>query len=252
MVADAALTEKIADTNTIFDCEGALKIGPDYTLTEDDHVAHGKLNLEKALAVSCNITFGTLALNLGRDRMAKTFERYGFSRPVDASLQETASHLPNFDQLDDGDLAQTGIGQASLLVTPLRMAMITMAFANNGVIMKPYIVSRITAADGSTIKAFDPQEFLTPTSPELANTVKRMMVAVVNEGTGTGASLSNVQVAGKTGTAENPHGLPHAWFIGFAPAVNPEIAVVVIVENAGYGGEQAAPIARQIIARALR
>jgi len=252
MIADAALAEKIADTKRIFVCEGSLKIGPDYELTESNHQAHGKLNLEEALAVSCNITFGRLSLELGRSRMEKTFERYGFSRPLVGELQEVPSRLPDFSRLGDGDLAQTGIGQSSLLVTPLRMAMLAAAFANKGTIMRPYLVSRITALDGSTLKEIAPAEFINATSPALADTVKRMMVAVVNDGTGYAAHLSGVQVAGKTGTAENPHGASHSWFIGFAPADNPEVALAVIVENAGAGGEVAAPIARQIFAQALR
>ncbi|MDR3589786.1 MAG: penicillin-binding transpeptidase domain-containing protein [Negativicutes bacterium] len=252
MIADAALADKISDTKRIFDCEGSLKIGPDYELTESDHHVHGKINLEEALAVSCNVTFGRLSLELGRSRMEKTFERYGFSKPVGSELLEVPSRLPDFSRLGDGDLAQTGIGQGPLLVTPLRMAMLAAAIANKGTIMRPYLVNRITASDGSTLKETTPAEFITATSPALADTVRRMMVAVVNEGTGYSARLAGVQVAGKTGTAENPHGASHSWFIGFAPADNPVVAVAVIVENAGAGGDVAAPIARQIIAQALR
>lgn len=252
MIAEAALAEKIIDTKKTFICEGALKIGPDYELPESNYKAHGKVDLEEALAVSCNVTFGRLSLDLGRSRMAKTFDRYGFSLPVSNELQEVASRLPNFARLGDGDLAQTGIGQGSLLVTPLRMAMLAATIANKGVIMKPYLVTKITAHDGSAVQEFAPGEFLKPTSPALANAIGRMMVMVVSEGTGYAARIPGIEVAGKTGTAENPHGASHAWFIGFAPANNPEIAIAVIVENAGAGGEIAAPVARQIIARALR
>jgi len=190
-------------------------------------------------------------LDLGDSRMAKTFERFGFTTPLGEELSEATSRLPDFSRLGDGDLAQTAIGQGSLLVTPLRMAMLAAVFANKGVMMKPYIVSKITASDGSTLKSFAPEEFLTPTSPQQAELIKRMMVSVVNEGTGYAAQLSGVEVAGKTGTAENPHGAPHAWFIGFAPADDPQVAVAVIVENVGTGGEFAAPIARRVIAAAL-
>jgi peptidoglycan glycosyltransferase len=252
MIADAALSEKIIDLKKTFECNGALKIGPDYELTEINHKAHGKVDLEDALRVSCNVTFGTLALDLGRSRMAKTFDRYGFTRPLGEDIGEAASRLPDFGRLSDGDLAQTGIGQASLLVTPLRMAMLAATIANRGVMMAPYLVSRITAPDGTVIKDFSPKEFLTATSPTLAGTVSRMMTTVVNAGTGYAARISGVSVAGKTGTAENPHGESHAWFIGFAPADNPQIAIAVIVENGGSGGEVAAPIARQVMAAALR
>ncbi|HEY3425223.1 MAG TPA: penicillin-binding transpeptidase domain-containing protein [Negativicutes bacterium] len=252
MIADAALTEKIVDLNTPFNCEGSLKIGPDYVLSEPGFKAHGQLNLEEALAVSCNITFGSLALKLGSGKMNKTFERYGFPLPVGEELQESSSHLPDFSRLSDGDLAQTGIGQGSLLVTPLRMAMLASAFANKGSIMQPYLVQQITAPDGTVIKRFTPKVWLTPTTPQLADTVGQMMVTVVNEGTGTAAQISKMEVAGKTGTAENPHGDSHAWFIGFAPADDPQIAIAVIVENGGSGGGVAAPIARQIFMQALR
>jgi len=249
LIAEAVLNEKIVDTKKIFICEGTLKVGPEYTLRESNDRVDGKVDLEEALAVSCNITFGKLGLELGRSKMAHTFDRYGFSRPVGDELQEAASRLPDFSRLGDGDLAQTAIGQGSLLVTPLRMAMLAAAIANKGIIMKPYLVSKVTAPDGAVIKQYSPAEFLTVSNATLAGTVSKMMVTVVDEGTGTGA---RVQVAGKTGTAENPHGNPHAWFIGFAPADKPQIVVAVIAENAGSGGEVAAPIARQVIARALR
>lgn len=251
MVADGALTEKVVDLKQTITCEGTLKVPPDYVLAESGFHAHGKVNLEEALAVSCNVTFGSLALELGNKRMSKLFDRYGFGRPVGQELQEVESHIPDFNSLGNGDLAQVGIGQSSLLVTPLRMAMLASTFANKGIIMKPYIVSRITDVDGSTVNEFKPTEWLTVTNPQLADKIKQMMVEVVNHGTGSAAYLSSAQVAGKTGTAENSHGDSHAWFIGFAPADNPEVVVAVIVENAGSGGSIAAPIARQILAKAL-
>lgn len=252
MFAEAALTEKIVNTDNKFNCTGSLKIGKDYTLTESNHVAHGELNLEQALTVSCNTTFGSLALKLGRNKVATTFDRYGFNKDLGQELQETASRLPSFSELGDGDLAQVGIGQGSLLVTPMRMAMLASAFANKGVVMQPYLVSKITADDGSIIKNYAPVEWLKPVNDQMAELISKMMISVVNKGTGNQAYISGVQVAGKTGTAENPHGESHAWFIGFAPADAPQIAVAVIVENGGAGGGVAAPIARQILLQALR
>ena len=221
MMADAALTEKITDLKQTINCEGALKVPPDYILAESNHQAHGKVNLAEALTVSCNVTFGSLALELGDKRMAKTFDRFGFNLPVGDEFQELKSRLPDFNSLANGDLAQVGIGQSSLLVTPLRMAMLASAFANKGKIMKPYMVTKIADSNGSVIKEFKPEEWLAPTSPQLADTIKGMMVSVVNDGTGNAAHISGIQVAGKTGTAENAQGASHAWFIGFAPADNP-------------------------------
>jgi peptidoglycan glycosyltransferase len=252
LMAETALVEQDTNKKREFNCNGTLKIGPDYVLSESGNKAHGKVNLEEALAVSCNITFGQLALDLGRTKMAKTFERYGFTQPLNGDFLESSGKLPDFSKLGDGDLAQTGIGQGSLLVTPLRMAMLASTFANKGIMMKPYLVQRITAPDGTVIRETSPIKWLSPVAPNLADQVAHMMVTVVEEGTGGGAAIRGVEVAGKTGTAENPHGSPHAWFIGFAPAENPQIAVAVIVENAGSGGSVAAPIARQILAQALR
>ncbi len=251
MMADAALTEKVTNLNQTIHCEGALKVPPDYVLAESNHKAHGDVTLQEALATSCNVTFGTLALKLGGKNMAKTFDRFGFNGPLVPELQEAKSHLPDFTSLGNGDLAQTGIGQGSLLVTPLRMAMLASTFANKGIMMKPYIVDKITDSDGNTVKAFTPEEWLTPTSSQLAATISKMMVSVVEEGTGSGAALSGIQVAGKTGTAENPHGDSHAWFIGFAPADKPEVVIAIIIENAGSGGSNAAPIAGRILRKAL-
>lgn len=252
MIAEAALKEKVIDLKRTIDCEGILKISPDYVLQESHLEAYGKINLSEALSVSSNVFFGTISLELGRTKMENTFERFGFRKVVSPELQEANIHLPEFSSLGDGDLAQTGIGQGSLLVTPLRMAMLASSFANKGKIMKPYLVTKITASDGSLIKEFAPEVWLTPTSSPLADEINNMMVKVVQDGTGTAAALPGVLVAGKTGTAENSQGESHAWFIGFAPADNPQIAIAVIVENAGFGGSVAAPIARQVLRAALQ
>ena len=252
LVAETALAEQIATGKREFTCAGALKIGPDYVLPESGNKAHGKLNLEEALAVSCNVTFGQLALDLGSAKLARSFERYGFSRPLTGDITEIPGKLPDFNKLGDGDLAQTGIGQGSLLVTPLRMAMMAATFANRGIMMKPYLVQKITTPDGAVIKEAAPEKWLSPVDAQLASQVSQMMVTVINEGTGKGAAIRNIAVAGKTGTAENPHGSPHAWFIGFAPAADPQIAIAVVLENAGSGGAIAAPAAREVLVQALR
>ncbi|WP_346354540.1 peptidoglycan D,D-transpeptidase FtsI family protein [Azotosporobacter soli] len=252
LVAEAALREKKADLNTLFECSGDLFIPPDYHLTEDKKRAHGKINLAEALTVSCNVTFGTLALELGGRTMQETFRRYGFEKELGAGFSTERSHLPDFTALGRGDLAQTGIGQGELLVTPLRMAMLAGVFANDGVMMLPRLVNRIETADGQILRSFAPEIWLKPVESEQARQIRKMMVQVVEEGTGASARFGGVKVAGKTGTAENAQGQPHAWFIGFAPADNPQIAIAVIVENGGGGGSVAAPIARRIMSMAIQ
>lgn len=252
LTAAAALEDKVVSPTTTFHCSGELKIGPDYVLPEIGHIAHGTLDLQQALAVSCNVTYGQVALRLGRDRFAQAFDRFGLTKQLSFTLPGDAPRVPNFSRLTDGELAQVGIGQGPLSLSPLRMAMLAATIANCGKTMQPYLVSRIQDHNGKVIREFAPQVWLTPLSADTATMVRHMMETVVREGTGRRAQMNGIAVAGKTGTAENPHGAAHAWFIGFAPADNPRLAIAVIVENAGEGGTVAAPIARQIFAEALR
>jgi peptidoglycan glycosyltransferase len=150
-----------------------------------------------------------------------------------------------------GTLAQLGFGQANLLVTPLRMALIGSAIASGGAEPRPYLVRAVDDADGTNAPAQPSGVLAQPISADVAAEVKGLMIAVVRRGTGTAAALPGVQVAGKTGTATNPAGRPHAWFVAFAPADAPRVAVAIVVENAGYGGAVAAPITRRVLAVAL-
>jgi peptidoglycan glycosyltransferase len=127
------------------------------------------------------------------------------------------------------------------------MAMVVGAIANGGELMAPVLVDEVRKPDGSVIKTNRPQVLGTPVDRQLAGIIREMMVSVVKDGTGKAAAIKGVEVAGKTGSAENPHGQPHAWFIGFAPADSPRVAVAVIIENGGAGGKQAAPVAREIM-----
>ncbi|MDF2499921.1 MAG: penicillin-binding protein transpeptidase [Anaerosporomusa subterranea] len=251
MIADAALRKSATNLNKQFLCEGQLKVPPDYILHESGNAIHGKVNLENALAVSCNVTFGGLALELGRSQMSSTYERFGFSKVIE-ELGEVPSQVPDFSNLGNGDLAQAGIGQSSLLTTPLKMATVAAAFANKGVVMKPYIVDKVLSSEGDIVFQAQPQEWLRATTVENATKVAAMMKTVVERGTGKPANAYSVSIAGKTGSAENPHGDAHAWFIGFAPVKDPQFAIAVIVENAGSGGATAAPIAGQILSYVVR
>lgn len=142
-------------------------------------------------------------------------------------------------------------GQGSLAVTPLRMALVGATIANDGVLMRPQLVKEIDPGGAAAAVKTVPVVWNQPISKQTAQTVRDMMIAVVRYGTGTAARLSNVTVAGKTGTATHPGGPPDAWFVCFAPAEAPRLVVAVVVEDAGYGGAVAAPIARAILAAAL-
>lgn len=247
LIADAALKEGVASTRDEFDCAGSLRLDDQYTLYESDRAAHGKVNLSEALAVSCNVVFGQLALKLGPKHLQEAFERFGFLMSPDNELQASASRLPDLKALGDGDLCQIGIGQSSLLVTPLHMAMMAGAFANGGAIMKPHVIDAIISPDGDIIKQSAPEVWITATDAKNAGLILNDMRGVVENGTGAGAAIGGAVVAGKTGTAENPGGSPHAWFVGCAAIGQRRIAFAVIVENGGGGALVAAPTARKVL-----
>lgn len=227
------------------------------TFSNHSGKAHGNLDMARAFTVSSNVYFAQLAeLIGGKDLMAKA-EKAGFGVPLTLDLPLTASRLGSPD-MGKTELAATGIGQGKLLATPLQMAMLSAGIANDGVIMKPYAVGSISDAGGSILKTTQPQSLYEFTDPATAEAVTAMMINVVKEGTGTRARVSGTTVAGKTGTAQNEksiqgEGFDHAWFIGFAPAEEPRIAIAVILEYQGKGGGQAAaPIAGKVMGSWLK
>jgi peptidoglycan glycosyltransferase len=146
-------------------------------------------------------------------------------------------------------LGQTSIGQRDVRMTPLQAALVAATVANDGVQMKPYLIDQVQAPDLTVIDSTEPEEWREPISADVANQLTEMMVSVVDNGSGRAARVSGVQVAGKTGTAQvSDEVADHTWFMGFAPADDPQIAVAVFVANGGgTGGERSAPIARQVI-----
>jgi peptidoglycan glycosyltransferase len=140
MIADAALTEDVTNEQETFDCPGVLDVGGGHSIQESHGEIHNRVNLRKALTESCNVTFGTLGMRLGDAKLKKAFERFGFDKSIGGEIVMTASHLPEFGKLGTGDQAQTAIGQSTLLVTPMHMAMMAAAYAHGGTVMKPYLV----------------------------------------------------------------------------------------------------------------
>ena len=210
----------------------------------------GNISLADALRVSCNTAFGGLGLRLGQGEIRKQANAFGFDRSLSIPMGVSRSIYP--DNISRPEVAFSAIGQDSDAVTPLQMAMVAAGVANGGVVMQPYLVARTLAPDLSTLSTASSHEFSRAMSPTVASQLTRMMQAVVTSGTGTAAQIPGVSVAGKTGTAENQPGQPtHAWFIGFAPAQNPQVAVAVLIEHGGVGGVTAAPIARQVMQAVL-
>jgi penicillin-binding protein A len=215
-----------------------------------------KITITQALKVSCNTAFANLGLELGEDKLREQAQLFGFDRRHLADLRGVASQFP--DELNDAQLALSAIGQFDVAASPLQMAMVSAAIANDGELMDPYIVSRVQAPDLKPIQTHKPDVLSTAMTPENAKELQQMMSVVVSQGTGANAQISGVAVGGKTGTAQSdPKRKPYAWFTSFAPLDEPKIAVAVIVEDADIprndigGGRLAAPIARAVMQEAL-
>lgn len=214
----------------------------------------GQIDLFTALRVSCDTTFGILGLRL-HDRLRAMAEAMGFNEPLEFDVATEASAFPDVPDESEPLRAYAGIGQGDVFTTPLQMALVAATVANGGEVPRPRLVREVIDAAGGVVQRFDPEMLGDAMSQRTATLVKEMMIAVVESGTGTAAQIPGTRVAGKTGTAQT--GVegenPHTWFISFAPAAAPKIAVAVIVENGGSfgseatGGAVAAPIARQVI-----
>jgi peptidoglycan glycosyltransferase len=211
----------------------------------------GQITLAEALKVSCNTAFGGLGVKLGADAIASQTKAFGFGKHLTIPLGVSPSTYVKSN--DPPLVADSAIGQYSDAVTPLQMAMVAAGIANHGLVMKPYLVADTKAPNASILSRTLPQPFTRAVTPGVASQLTTMMEGVVQSGgTGTAAAIPGVQVAAKTGTAENVPGQPtHAWFIAFAPATNPTVAVAVLVEHGGVGGVTAAPIAKSVMCAVL-
>jgi peptidoglycan glycosyltransferase len=212
----------------------------------------GSISLSEALKVSCNTAFGGLGVKLGADAISSQATAFGFGRSLSIPLSVSRSLYVKSN--DPPLLADSAIGQYSDSVTPLQMAMVASAIANHGVLMKPYLVQETQAPDTTVLSHTTPHALGRAVTGTVAAEMTSMMERVVNEsgGTGTAAAIPGITVAGKTGTAQNVPGQPtHAWFISFAPASDPKIAVAVLVEHGGVGGTAAAPIAKSVMCAVL-
>jgi peptidoglycan glycosyltransferase len=232
-------------------------------LQNDEHGSYGQITLTQALAKSVNTAWAQVAEKLGKPTIARYMERFGFDKKpqLDYPAEEMSASgeyahgrlvAPTSEVVDVGRM---GIGQDKLQVTALQMAQVAAAVANHGKLMAPHLTDRIVDAEGRTVQTIAPREQALVMKPSTAAAVTSMMVAVVNEGTGTAAQIPGVQVAGKTGTAETlpATAINNVWFIAFAPTSAPRVAIAVTLQGVpGFGGVVAAPVARQVMERLLR
>jgi len=250
VVAAAALDSGLVDPETQFNCTGELLVHG-YTIHDFGGKSHGNITFAEALVVSCNNTFAQVGLNLGAPSLVQYAELFGFNEVIPFDLPVAVSKIAEPGRMDPVVVASSSIGQADVLATPLQMALVAAAVANGGVVMEPYLVEEIQDYNGKIIDRFGPGKWQEATDRATASTLTRIMVEVVEKGTGRAARIPGVEVAGKTGTAEIEGAESHAWFICFAPALDPTVAVAVIIENGGEGGKTAAPVARQVLEKAL-
>ncbi|MGN6130309.1 MAG: peptidoglycan D,D-transpeptidase FtsI family protein [Nocardioidaceae bacterium] len=212
-----------------------------------------RITLTQALEVSCNVSFGNIGLKLGGDALRQQAQKFGFGQHYLEDLPgQAVSRFPS-----DPDAPQTAlsaIGQYDVAASPLQMAMVAAGIANGGTVMRPYLVDEVRAPDVSVLDKTNPEPLANAVSASVAHDLTQMMIAVVDNGTGTTAQIPGMKVAGKTGTAQSaPNRPPYAWFVSFAPADDPKVAVAVIVEDAGVardaisGSGLAAPIAKSVM-----
>ncbi len=257
IAAVGGLDSKIITKHFAVTCRGYLRYGRrNYYCWYKK--GHGTLDLIHGIENSCNVYFYTLGAKIGVDVWADYSRRLHFGRKTGIDLpSENSGLVPDRRYLDKkfgkdkwskGLMLNMAIGQGDLLVTPLQMAQLAMILGNDGLGYRPHLVIGIQDPITLVTNPVKIDSFRVNVDPKNIQIVKEGMRLVVNGPTGTGhrARLPNVVVAGKTGTTQNPHGKDHAWFIGFAPFDHPEVAIAVMIENGGYGGSVAAPIAHDL------
>ena len=236
---------KLPGTNTYVQNSGEGKCGGKATVS-----------IANALRFSCNVPFAQLGIALGQDRIRTQAELFGFGKSVKIPLTATPSVYPT--GMDEAQTGLSAFGQYDDRVTPLQIAMVSAAIANKGVLMQPNLIESVLSSSLAVIDQPQPKIFAQPISQETATKVKDMMVGAVSRGVSSNGQIKGVEVAGKTGTAQNGEGAPYTlWFTGFAPANNPKVAVAVVVAKGGGMGQSgrgntlAAPIARKVMQAVL-
>ncbi len=236
-----------------------------YQLPDSDHLVSNAtggtcgpgatVTIADALRLSCNVPFAELAVKLGDEAIREQAEKFGWNQAIDVPLTSTPSFYP--PTLNDAQTALSGFGQSDVRATPLQVAMVSAAIANEGIVMTPTMIDRVIAPDLTVESETAATEIGRAVDKKTAETLVSMMVANVANGAASGATIEGISVAGKTGTAENDDRPYTLWFTGFAPADNPEIAIAVVVEDgggqgqSGSGDEIAAPIAKKVMEAVL-
>ena len=260
LIAAAALQEGIIDEHYRITCGGAFRFGN--KVFKDMHV-HGSVNVIEAIQRSCDVFFYQLVLKVGLDKLYEYSKKFGFGQLTNFDIgEETAGLIPSAEYYNrvygkgkwtQGYIVSLGIGQGEVGVSPLQMARYAALLANGGTLLQAHAVNSIRNKRTKSLDIIDHKESSAGIDSSVMRMIREGMRRVVEApgGTGGAARIPGIMSGGKTGTAQNPHGADHAWYIGFAPFDHPKIAIAVLLENAGMGGVKAAPIAGKVMQRYL-
>lgn len=253
----AALEKLEGIQERTFNDTGELKVNVGKNLPNVNGAAYGRIKLKEAFAVSSNVVFGSLAIELGGDSLAEVAERFGFNKEHSFPfLNVSTAKAPKYPKNEDGALAASGVGQTGVSASPLQMAMVASAIANDGKLMAPMIVNSVLKYDGTQKEKYDPKLYNTVADVETAQTVKTYMINNVDTSKNeTMKALAKLRGAGKTGTAQDFYqktdgskvDVVNSWFVGFAPYEDPKIAIAVVVLDGGFGSGKAASIATELM-----
>jgi peptidoglycan glycosyltransferase len=254
ITASAAIEDGVATPQTVYTDDGDLEVDGHVIVEHnrpDDSI--DEWTLEQGLAFSLNVVFAQVGLELGGDRLFEIAGKFGFGEEipfdVEVATGQIASKRSFLDQ--PAAVADTAFGQGELLTTPLGMALVAAAIANEGEMMRPYLVDRITDVDGERMKSAEPGVWRRPIGASTAQTMRDLMVNTVENGYALAAAIDGLLVGGKTGTAETGETEPHAWFIGFAGDAAPTHAVAVLLEHGGTAVSESIAIAREMLRSAI-
>lgn len=233
--------------NYSYQCRGSYKYDGN-TIQCYHGSVHNKVSFMKSFAKSCNTSFANIGMNLDKKSFSNTLDKLLFNQDLKLDFTTATSRTPVTEDISSAEMMQVSIGQGTVQMSPVHLNMITSAIANNGILMKPYVVDYVESAAGITIQDYKDKEYERLMTETESAILREMMVEVVENGTANRMLGYGYTVGGKTGSAEyNSNRDSHAWFTGFAPAENPEIAITVIIEGAGAGGDYAVPMARRVL-----
>lgn len=251
ITAATAIESGLVSTDTAYHAPPQLKIYGG-KVTNYGNKGYPRITFADAFAKSVNTVFAQIGNKLGGAKLTDMAGNFGFNNEIPFDLPVSMSSVPTASEMDDLEVAWMAVGQGRIQSTPLNMALVGAAVANDGKIMQPYLVEEAREHDAANVVfKRKPRVWSSPISGETATILKSLMENVVDKGTGKLAKADHVRVGGKTGTAEVEKKPPHAWFVGFAPVDDPQVVVAVIIENGGSGGRTAAPVARTILISAL-